>query len=159
MTCNHIEQQQRQEYLEGLYALDGRDNPAHPLWGTYTGLYQQRMQQLVAADADTITGLQITADDNDTPLHCTLASYIGPGLIADGDAAAAVCAAWCRIVASRVSLAVRRLDPRMEQPASLAVKSAMAIADWLRHEAVRAELNDTGRPDLAPSCFEPEAVR
>lgn len=35
------EQQARQERLEALYLLDGRDDPDHPLYGRYTGLVQQ----------------------------------------------------------------------------------------------------------------------
>ncbi len=33
------EQTARMVYLEKLYALDGRDDPNHPLRGTYTGLF------------------------------------------------------------------------------------------------------------------------
>ena len=31
----------RQEYLEWLYKLDGRTNETHPMYGLYTGLAQQ----------------------------------------------------------------------------------------------------------------------
>jgi hypothetical protein len=31
----------RQEYLEWLYKLDGRTNKTHPMCGLYTGLAQQ----------------------------------------------------------------------------------------------------------------------
>ena len=31
----------RQEYLEWLYKLDGRTNKTHPKYGLYTGLAQQ----------------------------------------------------------------------------------------------------------------------
>ena len=40
MTCNPIEQQARQDELDRLYELDGRNDPNHPLHATYTGLYE-----------------------------------------------------------------------------------------------------------------------
>ena len=39
-------------YLQRLYYRDGRDNRYHPLHGTYTGLYQQRMQELIEWERD-----------------------------------------------------------------------------------------------------------
>jgi len=41
---------QRQRYLDQLFERDGRNDPSHPHHMTYTGLYQQRLQQLVEAD-------------------------------------------------------------------------------------------------------------
>lgn len=41
---------QRQAYLDALYALDNRDDPNHPHRYTYTGLYLQRQQQLLEHD-------------------------------------------------------------------------------------------------------------
>ena len=40
MTCDPIEQQARQDELDRLYELDGRNDPNHPLHATYTGLYE-----------------------------------------------------------------------------------------------------------------------
>lgn len=40
----------RQAYLDELYKLDNRDDPSHPHRHTYTGLYQQRQQQLLEHD-------------------------------------------------------------------------------------------------------------
>jgi len=36
--CNPIEQQQRQDDLEALYAADGRHDKDHPMHALYTGL-------------------------------------------------------------------------------------------------------------------------
>ncbi len=36
-----LEQSERVWYLDYLYEIDDRDNPAHPLRGTYTGLVKQ----------------------------------------------------------------------------------------------------------------------
>jgi len=149
----------RQAYLEALYLLDGRDKPDHPQHALYTSLYADRIAALLAADRDTLVGLQVTDDDDKTALYVNLSSYVGPGLIADSDAAAAVCSAWCRIVASRLSLAMRRLDPPTTGPSTYAVRSVQAVVDWLRHEAVRAELHPAGERlpgiDASPSSLEP----
>jgi hypothetical protein len=40
--------------MEKLYQLDGRDNASHPLWGTYTGLYQSRIEKLVREDRSSL---------------------------------------------------------------------------------------------------------
>ena len=37
--CNPLVQQARQEFIDTLYAQDGRDRPDHPLHSTYTGLW------------------------------------------------------------------------------------------------------------------------
>lgn len=44
------EDKQRQAYLEALYMADGRQQRSHPLHGFYTGLLEQRKQQLVELD-------------------------------------------------------------------------------------------------------------
>jgi hypothetical protein len=36
-----VNQDNRQEYLEWLYKLDGRTNKTHPMYSLYTGLAQQ----------------------------------------------------------------------------------------------------------------------
>jgi len=38
INCNPLEQQARQDRLDDLYQEDGRDDSAHPLHATYTGL-------------------------------------------------------------------------------------------------------------------------
>ena len=45
----------RAAYLDTLYLMDGRDYPKHPLHGHYTGLYQQRIQTLMAFDRKLLT--------------------------------------------------------------------------------------------------------
>lgn len=45
-TINHILEQQRQRYLDWLYAESGRTN------GLYTGLYQARKQELIDHDME-----------------------------------------------------------------------------------------------------------
>lgn len=37
--CNPLVQQARQDFIDQLYAQDGRHDPAHPLCSTYTGLW------------------------------------------------------------------------------------------------------------------------
>lgn len=54
-----VEQNARSEYLEHLYILDGRDNPTHPLHGFFTGLYWNRMQQLMLADREKLRGASL----------------------------------------------------------------------------------------------------
>ena len=39
--CDPVEQNARQEELERLYELDGRNDPNHEFHHTYTGLYQK----------------------------------------------------------------------------------------------------------------------
>lgn len=150
----------RQAYLEALYRLDGRDNPDHPQHGTYTGLYAARIAALLQDDREILTGLASTQDDDDTPLYTMLSGYIGPGLIADNHAAAAVSAAWCRVVAARLSFALYRLDPPGSKPQTFAMRTVRAIVDWLHHEAVRAELFevDVEPLDCAPSSREVASV-
>lgn len=46
MTIDPIHEQRRQTYLEHLYAQSGRTN------GLYTGLFQQRLRQLVEQDME-----------------------------------------------------------------------------------------------------------
>lgn len=41
MACDPTEQQARQDVLDALYLLDGRDRPDHPMHAVYTGLAQQ----------------------------------------------------------------------------------------------------------------------
>lgn len=152
-TTTITQAQNTQAYLEALYLLDGRDNPSHPMHGLFTGLFINRQAALLAGDQELLAGLHSTDDDDETPLFHLLNTYIGHGFIAD-DAAAAVSAAWCRIVAARLVLAVKRLDVPSEGPASRTAASVQAVADWLNHEAVRAELN-TPAADAAPSSVEP----
>lgn len=45
--------QRRQDYLEHLYAQSGRTN------GLYTGLYQQRIRELVQQDMDAVLDANI----------------------------------------------------------------------------------------------------
>ena len=41
LDCDPLVQQARQDHLEGLYVLDGRDSPDHAQHGLYTGLAQK----------------------------------------------------------------------------------------------------------------------
>ena len=51
MGMNSIaDDQNRQRYLEVLYAADGRASKDHPLHGLYTGLLELRKQQLIDLD-------------------------------------------------------------------------------------------------------------
>lgn len=43
---------QRQRYIDMLYDLDGRQDPAHPQHARYTGLLAQRAASLLSADFD-----------------------------------------------------------------------------------------------------------
>lgn len=45
---NHIREQERQRYLEWLYARSGRTN------GLYSGLYRARKQELIDQDMETV---------------------------------------------------------------------------------------------------------
>lgn len=45
----HVEQR-RQDYLDALYLLDGRDSPDHPHHATYTGLFVEHLSVLVERD-------------------------------------------------------------------------------------------------------------
>lgn len=42
--CHPIEQQARQDLLDELYLRSGRDRKSHPLYATYTGLWQEWTQ-------------------------------------------------------------------------------------------------------------------
>lgn len=42
---NHVEQQQRQERLEGWYKKDGRGSKRHPMHSLYTGLAEKYMNK------------------------------------------------------------------------------------------------------------------
>lgn len=50
MMVNPIVEQRRQEYLEWLYQRSRRTN------GLYSGLYQERMKQLINKDMDETLG-------------------------------------------------------------------------------------------------------
>jgi hypothetical protein len=50
MEINPITEQRRQDYLDALYARSGRT------CNTYTGLYQQRITELVERDMDELLG-------------------------------------------------------------------------------------------------------
>lgn len=51
------EDRQRQAYLELLYEADGRNERCHPCHGLYTGLLEQRRQQLLDLDRALLLGL------------------------------------------------------------------------------------------------------
>jgi hypothetical protein len=139
-TCDPIEQLQRQQHLELLYEVDGRSDPAHPAHGTYTGLFQQRISQLVVADRQAAVE---HLPDCEAPLFSVLLPFIGRGLIEDPEAARAICAAWCRGTSSRLHWAMQRLqadEPKVGT--GPVVDSCRAISGWLLHEAMRAELGE-----------------
>jgi hypothetical protein len=50
MEINPITEQRRQDYLDALYTKSGRT------CNTYTGLYQQRITELVERDMDELLG-------------------------------------------------------------------------------------------------------
>lgn len=50
MTVCHIKEQRRQQYLEWLYERSNRKT------SLYTGLYQDRIKELVQQDMDTTLG-------------------------------------------------------------------------------------------------------
>lgn len=55
-TCDAVQpDQNRQDFLDWLYVLDGRDQPGHPCHATYTGLYQAAVD---AAGRCVLQGLQ-----------------------------------------------------------------------------------------------------
>ena len=54
---NFQQENRRQAYIEYLYNLDGRKQRSHFRHGLYTGLLQQRQEQLLAAD------MQLAADE------------------------------------------------------------------------------------------------
>lgn len=54
---NYQVENQRQAYLDALYALDHRDDPRHPLHSTYTGLYLQRQHELIQQDMKSLLAL------------------------------------------------------------------------------------------------------
>lgn len=57
MTINTTIEQRRQDYLDALYILDGRDFPNHPHHATYTGLYTEHVAQVLARDVDKVLSL------------------------------------------------------------------------------------------------------
>lgn len=42
--CDPVEQQLRQDLLDDLYLRSGRGRKSHPLYSTYTGLWQEWTQ-------------------------------------------------------------------------------------------------------------------
>lgn len=44
LDCDPTEQQARQDWLDELYLLSGRDRPNHPMHCLYTGLYLEWTQ-------------------------------------------------------------------------------------------------------------------
>jgi hypothetical protein len=50
-TCDPSEQQARQDRLEAAFLADGRDNPDHPHFSTYTALAETDAYKADAADA------------------------------------------------------------------------------------------------------------
>lgn len=57
MNINPCIEQRRQNYLDALYILDGRDFPSHPLHATYTGLYTEHVAKVLARDVDKVLSL------------------------------------------------------------------------------------------------------
>lgn len=55
-TINPSEENRRQQYLDRLYELDGRHDRQHPDYGTYTGLFQKRVNQLIKQDRQQLAG-------------------------------------------------------------------------------------------------------
>jgi hypothetical protein len=49
-AIDHKIESEKQEYLNRLYVLDGRENREHPMHSLYTGLFQSRVQELIRAD-------------------------------------------------------------------------------------------------------------
>jgi hypothetical protein len=140
--CCPVEQLERQNYLERLYAIDGRHDPEHPSHGLYTNLLTERTAQLLATDRTGALSV-LGGTDDDAPLFETLIPYIGRGLIEDPDAARAICAAWCRGTAARLHWALRCLgDDETTNPAERhpVLAAGESIKAWMLHEAMRAEL-------------------
>lgn len=50
MTVDPLVEQRRQNYLDALYLLDGRDAPDHPRHATYTGLFVEHVRVLIERD-------------------------------------------------------------------------------------------------------------
>lgn len=50
MSHDVIEQDKRAAYLDALFFIDNRDDPHHPRKGTYTGLYQKRIELMLQID-------------------------------------------------------------------------------------------------------------
>lgn len=159
--CNPTEQAARQHYLEQLYLLDGRDNPRHPSHGLYTGLAQQRIANLRTADQAALTGLHTTGGD--TPLHQLLAPRMTPSVLNDPLGGVALSGAWCAMVATRLRLAVKKLEPiSTDRPDTFATSAVTAVAEWLESEAIRAEhfilKSAEETPDAAPASTQPAGV-
>lgn len=52
--CDPFQQQARQDLLDMAYLMDGRNQPDHPLYSTYTGLARTTSYEcLVNANPDT----------------------------------------------------------------------------------------------------------
>ena len=138
--CCATEQLARQAHLEALYEADGRHDPSHPSHGIYTGLFADRIEQLIAGDRAAANG---HLPDRDAPLYAVLLPFIGRGLIEDPEAARAICAAWCRGTSSRLVWAVKRLEAEGDRPGQQPlIDGCGAISSWLLHEALRAELGE-----------------
>jgi hypothetical protein len=50
LSCHPVAQDRRSRYLLALAELDGRHSPDHPHHGTFTGLYQSRVRELIDRD-------------------------------------------------------------------------------------------------------------
>lgn len=61
-TTTILEDQQRHDYLEALYSIDGRHDRQHPSHGVYTGLFQQRQQFLLQQDISALAGAATRSD-------------------------------------------------------------------------------------------------
>lgn len=48
----YVIENHKAEWMDRLYAMDGRHDPAHPMHGVYTGLWQQRGRQLAEAERE-----------------------------------------------------------------------------------------------------------
>ncbi len=53
---SHQSQNRRQQYLDWLYRQDGRFAKNHPMHGLYTGLFQDRLRDLLRYDMKVAIG-------------------------------------------------------------------------------------------------------
>lgn len=51
------ENEKRQTYLDWLYAMSGRNNTDNEFYGLYTGLIQERKDQLLRQEMESMTKL------------------------------------------------------------------------------------------------------
>lgn len=137
LNCNPIEQEARQAYLEALYLLAGRDRPGAHNAHTYTGLLQERQQELLRRDA-----LELSAASplrTETPVHDLLGSSIRSLLIEPTEGSLAATSVICRILAARISITASQLAGSDADRAPVVMATIDAVAGWLRQEALLAE--------------------